>query len=54
MKHYMIHVPGWIYAGDFYGRNKREAIDAYKTWAGVNRMPRGYAIWPYVDMPPWI
>lgn len=45
MKHYMVHSPGNIYAGDFYGKNKKEAIESYKKWAGIKRMPKGYAIW---------
>lgn len=45
MKHFMIHVSGSAYAGDFYGKNKREAINAFKKWAGISRMPKGYSIW---------
>jgi len=45
MKHYMIRVPGWVYAMDAYGINKRDAIDRFKESAGLNRMPNGFAIW---------
>jgi hypothetical protein len=45
LKHYMIHTPGDIYAGDFYGKNKKEAIENYKKWAKIDRMPKGCAIW---------
>ncbi len=44
-KHYMIHIPGDSYAGDFYGRNKSEAIAACRKWLGVSRMPKGFSIW---------
>ncbi len=45
MKHYLIHAPGWAYAGDFYGRSRADALRACRLWLGVSRMPRGYAIW---------
>jgi len=44
-RHFMVHAPGWIYAGDFYGRNKREAMGAFRKWAGIDRAPRGTTIW---------
>lgn len=47
MKHYMIHVPGMACAVDFYGKNKKEALQNYKKWARLDRMPRGYAVWEY-------
>jgi hypothetical protein len=45
LNHYMIKIPGTVYAGDFYGKTKRDAINAYKKWANICRMPRGFAIW---------
>ena len=45
MKHYMIHCPGWVYAGDFYGINRRAAIASCRDILGVGRMPSGFAIW---------
>lgn len=45
MKRYCVHVPGWIYAADFYGDNEREARKAAREWLGVSRLPRGTAVW---------
>lgn len=45
LKRYYIHVPGWVYAANFYGRNEREARQAAREWLGVSRLPRGTAVW---------
>lgn len=45
MKRYWVHVPGWVYAGNFYGRNEREARAAAREWLGVVRLPRRTAVW---------
>lgn len=45
LKKYFIHIPGNVYSLEFYGKNKAEAIQEYKSWAKVDRMPRGYSIW---------
>ena len=45
MKRYSAHVPGWAYAGDFYGRNPREARAAARKWLGVARLPNGTCVW---------
>ena len=47
MKCYCIHIPGWVYAANFYGRNEREARAAAREWLGVPRLPRGTAVWLY-------
>ena len=45
MKRYMIHVPSDFYAIDIYGESKKDAVNNYKKFAKIDRMPRGYAIW---------
>jgi len=45
MKMFYIQAPGWIYAGNFYGRDKREAMAAFRKWAGIERAPKGTTIW---------
>ena len=45
MKHFMVHCPGWVYAGDFYGRNAAEARAAARKWMGVGRLPKGTTVW---------
>jgi len=45
MKRYYIHIPGDAYALDIYGKNKKDAVYNYKSWAKIERMPRGYAVW---------
>lgn len=45
MKRYYVHCPGWVYAGNVYGRNKREARAAARQWLGVSRLPRGASVW---------
>lgn len=47
MKCYCVHVPGWVYAANFYGRTEREARAAAREWLGVSRLPRGTAVWLY-------
>lgn len=44
-KRYYVHVPGWVYAGNFYGRNEREARAEARKWLGVDRLPRGTSVW---------
>ena len=44
-RRYFVHAPGWVYAGNFYGRNKREAIAAFRKWAGIERAPKGTCAW---------
>lgn len=44
-KRYSVHVPGWVYAGTFYGRNRREAAKAAREWMGLRRLPNNTAIW---------
>jgi hypothetical protein len=41
----MVWIPTFVYAMDVYGKNKREAIDNFKQWARIDRMPNNYAIW---------
>lgn len=45
MKRYFIHCPGMVYAGNFYGRNVSEARAAARKSLGVQRLPRGTAVW---------
>lgn len=45
MIRYCIHCPGWVYAGDFYGRNEAEARAAARKSLGVDRLPPGTAVW---------
>ena len=45
MKRYWVHVPGWAYAVNFYGRNESEARKAARAWLGVDRLPLGTAVW---------
>ena len=45
MKKYFVHVPGWAYAGNFYGANSREARAEARKWLGVSRLPRGTSVW---------
>lgn len=45
MKRYYFHCPGWVYAGNVYGRNVREARAAARACLGVARLPRGTAFW---------
>lgn len=45
MKRYFIHFPGDVYAGNFYGNTAREARAAARKWLGVDRLPRGTAVW---------
>jgi len=45
MKRYAVHAPGWVYVLHFYGRNEREARAAARELLGVNRLPRGVAVW---------
>lgn len=49
MKKYFVHVPGWVYAGNFYGRNEREARTEARKWLGVARLPNGTAVWRASD-----
>lgn len=45
MKRYWVHVPGWICAANFCGRNEREVRKAAREWLGVKRLPCGTAVW---------
>jgi len=45
MKHYMIHVPGTVYAADEYAANKQQALRQYRSRWRLSRMPKGFAIW---------
>lgn len=45
MKMYWIHWPGLVYAANFYGRNEAEARAAARKSLGVDRLPRGVAVW---------
>lgn len=45
MKRYYIHVPGWVYAGTFYGSTPQQARKACRKWLGVSRLPNGTAVW---------
>jgi len=45
MKHFMIWTPTYFYAMDFYGKTKRGALDNFKRWAHIDRMPKGSLIW---------
>lgn len=42
---FWIHWPGVFYAGNFYGRTEAEARAAARKWLGVDRLPRGTAVW---------
>lgn len=45
MSHYFVLFPGAVYAGSFYGITEREARAAARRWLGVDRLPRGTAVW---------
>jgi hypothetical protein len=34
-----------IYAASAYGKNKKDALKRYRNQWGLNRMPKGFAIW---------
>lgn len=45
MRHFMIHLPVWVYAVDEYAPTKREALAQFRKRWHLNRMPKGYSIW---------
>lgn len=46
MKHYYIHIPGWIYAMDAYGYNASDARRRFRDQHGFGkRLPNGTAMW---------
>ena len=42
---YFVHVPGWVYAHQFYAASKREARALARDWLGVTRLPAGTGVW---------
>jgi hypothetical protein len=45
MKCYSIHIPSWVYAMTCYGTSRQDAIARFRVQHGLNRMPKGFAIW---------
>jgi hypothetical protein len=45
MTKFFVHIPGWAYSMTVYGYNKRDAIARFRAENGLDRMPKGYAIW---------
>ena len=45
VKHFMIKMPGWAYAGDFYASTEAEARAACRTLYKLQRLPKGTEVW---------